>query len=171
MQSKKKNEQTGITALYCRLSRDDGGDGEYAAELGQGARGQIGFAYKARPEPDAREARPTRPTGPELVGSLLVPSAQTIAGHRQVVERVGGRPGRHQTFWFSCCVWHYGPSYPAVAHSPGDCGSVCVPNKRARSRIVCGFGHELLHVRRCICCAVNDYVSKSGLLEKQLPEK
>ena len=28
MQSKKKNEQTGITALYCRLSRDDGGDGD-----------------------------------------------------------------------------------------------------------------------------------------------
>lgn len=28
MQSKKKNEQTGLTALYCRLSRDDGGDGD-----------------------------------------------------------------------------------------------------------------------------------------------
>ena len=28
MQSKKKIEQTGITALYCRLSRDDGGDGD-----------------------------------------------------------------------------------------------------------------------------------------------
>ena len=28
MQSKKKSEQTGITALYCRLSRDDGGDGD-----------------------------------------------------------------------------------------------------------------------------------------------
>ena len=28
MQSKKKNEQSGITALYCRLSRDDGGDGD-----------------------------------------------------------------------------------------------------------------------------------------------
>ena len=28
MQSKKKNEQTGITALYCRLSCDDGGDGD-----------------------------------------------------------------------------------------------------------------------------------------------
>ena len=28
MQSKKKNEQTGITVLYCRLSRDDGGDGD-----------------------------------------------------------------------------------------------------------------------------------------------
>lgn len=28
MQSKKKIEQTGITALYCRLSRDDGMDGE-----------------------------------------------------------------------------------------------------------------------------------------------
>lgn len=28
MQSKKKNKQTGITALYCRLSRDDGGDGD-----------------------------------------------------------------------------------------------------------------------------------------------
>ena len=28
MQSKKKTEQTGITALYCRLSRDDGGDGD-----------------------------------------------------------------------------------------------------------------------------------------------
>ena len=26
MQSRKKIEQTGITALYCRLSRDDGGD-------------------------------------------------------------------------------------------------------------------------------------------------
>ena len=28
MQSKKKIEQTGITALYCRLSRDNGGDGD-----------------------------------------------------------------------------------------------------------------------------------------------
>ena len=28
MQSKKKKEQTGITALYCRLSRDDGAEGE-----------------------------------------------------------------------------------------------------------------------------------------------
>ena len=28
MQSKKKIEQTGITALYCRLSRDDGGAGD-----------------------------------------------------------------------------------------------------------------------------------------------
>ena len=28
MQSRKKIEQTGITALYCRLSRDDGGDGD-----------------------------------------------------------------------------------------------------------------------------------------------
>ena len=28
MQSKKKTEQTGITALYCRLSRDDGMDGD-----------------------------------------------------------------------------------------------------------------------------------------------
>ena len=28
MQSKKKNKQTGITALYCRLSRDGGGDGD-----------------------------------------------------------------------------------------------------------------------------------------------
>lgn len=28
MQSKKKMEQTGITALYCRLSRDDGGAGD-----------------------------------------------------------------------------------------------------------------------------------------------
>lgn len=28
MQSKKKNEQTGITALYCRLSRDDGAEGD-----------------------------------------------------------------------------------------------------------------------------------------------
>ena len=28
MQSKKKKEQTGITALYCRLSRDDGAEGD-----------------------------------------------------------------------------------------------------------------------------------------------
>ena len=28
MQPKKKKEQTGITALYCRLSRDDGTDGD-----------------------------------------------------------------------------------------------------------------------------------------------
>ena len=28
MQSKKKTQQTGITALYCRLSRDDGTDGD-----------------------------------------------------------------------------------------------------------------------------------------------
>ena len=28
MQSKKKKEQTGITALYCRLSRDDGAQGD-----------------------------------------------------------------------------------------------------------------------------------------------
>ena len=28
MQSKKKTEQAGITALYCRLSRDDGMDGD-----------------------------------------------------------------------------------------------------------------------------------------------
>ena len=28
MQSKKKKEQVGITALYCRLSRDDGMEGD-----------------------------------------------------------------------------------------------------------------------------------------------
>ena len=28
MQSRNNKEQTGITALYCRLSRDDGGDGD-----------------------------------------------------------------------------------------------------------------------------------------------
>lgn len=28
MQSKKKHEQVGITALYCRLSRDDGAEGD-----------------------------------------------------------------------------------------------------------------------------------------------
>ncbi|MGI6746505.1 MAG: recombinase family protein [Acutalibacteraceae bacterium] len=28
MQSKKKTEQVGITALYCRLSRDDGAEGD-----------------------------------------------------------------------------------------------------------------------------------------------
>lgn len=28
MQSKKKQEQIGITALYCRLSRDDGTEGD-----------------------------------------------------------------------------------------------------------------------------------------------
>ena len=28
MQSKTKRETNGITALYCRLSRDDGGDGD-----------------------------------------------------------------------------------------------------------------------------------------------
>ena len=28
MQSKKKTDTTGITALYCRLSRDDGADGD-----------------------------------------------------------------------------------------------------------------------------------------------
>lgn len=28
MQPKKKKGQTGITALYCRLSRDDGADGD-----------------------------------------------------------------------------------------------------------------------------------------------
>lgn len=28
MQSKKKTEQVGITALYCRLSRDDGSKGD-----------------------------------------------------------------------------------------------------------------------------------------------
>ena len=36
MQSKKKNEQTGITALYCRLSRDDGGDGDSNSIVNQG---------------------------------------------------------------------------------------------------------------------------------------
>ena len=35
MQSKKKNEQTGITALYCRLSRDDGGDGDSNSIINQ----------------------------------------------------------------------------------------------------------------------------------------
>lgn len=35
MQSKKKNEQTGITALYCRLSRDDGGDGDSNSVVNQ----------------------------------------------------------------------------------------------------------------------------------------
>ena len=28
MQSKKKKEQLGLTALYCRLSRDDGAEGD-----------------------------------------------------------------------------------------------------------------------------------------------
>ena len=28
MQSKKKHKNTGITALYCRLSRDDGTEGD-----------------------------------------------------------------------------------------------------------------------------------------------
>ena len=28
MQSKKKQKNTGITALYCRLSRDDGSEGD-----------------------------------------------------------------------------------------------------------------------------------------------
>lgn len=28
MQSKKKSEKIGITALYCRLSRDDGAEGD-----------------------------------------------------------------------------------------------------------------------------------------------
>lgn len=28
MQSKKKKEQSGLTALYCRLSRDDGAEGD-----------------------------------------------------------------------------------------------------------------------------------------------
>ena len=35
MQSKKKTEQTGITALYCRLSRDDGGDGDSNSIINQ----------------------------------------------------------------------------------------------------------------------------------------
>ena len=35
MQSKKKNEQSGITALYCRLSRDDGGDGDSNSSVNQ----------------------------------------------------------------------------------------------------------------------------------------
>ena len=35
MQPKKKNEQIGITALYCRLSRDDGMDGDSNAVANQ----------------------------------------------------------------------------------------------------------------------------------------
>lgn len=35
MQPKKKIEQTGITALYCRLSRDDGVDGDSNSVVNQ----------------------------------------------------------------------------------------------------------------------------------------
>lgn len=33
MQSKKKKEQLGLTALYCRLSRDDGAEGDSIAAI------------------------------------------------------------------------------------------------------------------------------------------
>ena len=35
MQSKKKKEQVGITALYCRLSRDDGAEGDSNSVMNQ----------------------------------------------------------------------------------------------------------------------------------------
>ena len=35
MQSKKKKEQVGITALYCRLSRDDGMEGDSNSVMNQ----------------------------------------------------------------------------------------------------------------------------------------
>ena len=37
MQSKKKNEQTGLTALYCRLSRDDESQGDSNSIVNQKA--------------------------------------------------------------------------------------------------------------------------------------
>ena len=46
MQSKKKHEQVGITALYCRLSRDDGAEGDSNSVANQENICQGGFHPK-----------------------------------------------------------------------------------------------------------------------------
>ena len=82
MQSNKRKIQTGITALYCRLSRDDGTDNDsnsitnqkkllqkYAKE--HGFRRALNRTFK----------NPLEPGGPNGVGQLPDYQSRIVSGH------------------------------------------------------------------------------------------